>query len=209
MKNILICEEIGMSYEGVDVDENDDYGIMNPNGTKDENQVAFFKAETWTYKEAMYRKLDKIIQSGEYTDEENKEYRQYRNEITRADNHFECSSNMVNSYTEFSGPLIKVIEFEKTYYNIKPIHAKQSANDVIPKKKFEQCELCNKKFFDFAGRKLDIKYQLNHHRKSCRKQYKKKRRRMVVEFLKESADQEIIDKIFNEYKDILILDNDC
>ena len=206
MKCRLECLEIGVSYEGVEVNKDDEYGIMNPNFTKEENQEEFFRTETWTYKDAMYRILDKIIESGEYTDEENKEYRQYRNEITRCDNHFECSSNMVNSYIEFSGPLVKVLEFEKTYYNIKPINTKE-AKDITPKKNFIQCHLCNKKFYDSIDRKLKLKYQLKHHQKSCRKQYMKKRRRMVIEFLKESADQDIIDSIFEEYKDIIILDD--
>ena len=206
MKCRLECIEIGVSYEGVEVNKDDEYGIMNPNFTKEENQEEFFRTETWTYKDAMYRILDKIIESGEYTDEENKEYRQYRNEIIRCDNHFECSSNMVNSYIEFSGPLVKVLEFEKTYYNIKPINTKE-AKDLTPKKNFIQCHLCNKKFYDSIDRKLKLKYQLKHHQKSCSKQYMKKRRRMVVEFLKESADQDIIDSIFEEYKDIIILDD--
>ena len=196
MKCRLECLEIGMTFEGIENEEN-----MNPKYTREENQQAFFRQESLTYKYEMYKKLDKIIDSGEYTEEEKKNHFQYSKDFKKSIIDYSCGNEYENE-CEFTGSLSEMLEHEKICFGLRPINNIESnvAN------KFVKCDLCNKKFCDYPTRKMKLQYQLNQHKKTCRKQYKKKRRRMVIEFLKESADQDIIDSIFNEYKDILILE---
>lgn len=207
MKDSLECLDCGMCYEGI---ENED--LMYSNATKEENQLSFHIGNCITHNYLQYKKLEKIIDSGTFTKEQELSFRSYRSDFVTSKTEYSCGYNDENG-CDFSGSLSQILEHEKSCMGIRSIMCDDTSKEVPHQEKQPQaieksvtCDLCNKRFIDYPNRKMKIKHQLIQHKKTCRKQYKKKRRRMVIEFLKESADQDIIDSIFTEYKDIINLD---
>ena len=71
-----------------------------------------------------------------------------------------------------------------------------------------KCELCGKIYLNYESRKLQIEYQMNQHKKRCKKNYMKKRTLLLINFIKEKATDEIKNNILKQYNIISSLELD-
>lgn len=193
------CNKCNNNYEGITNEDNIicDYTLK-------ECQENFHNSECFTHKFNIYKQLEIIIDAGNYSDEDLKSYKQYRSDFVKSRTVYECGNQYEND-CNFSGNLSQILDHEKTCMGIKPSNECDDSDDAKLDEsnwKTIKCELCNKSYYNYPNRKMDIKYQLAAHKKICKKSYKKKRRRLLIEFLKES-DQDIIDKLFIKYKDVI------
>jgi hypothetical protein len=192
MKLEINCFECNFKYLGV---ENDD--LMCKEYTLEENQENFHNYECFNHSLVMFNKYEKIINTKNYTKEQENNYKTYRDSISKTE--YNCGNQNEND-CEFKGNLAQILKHEITCMGLKPIDLEVEKEKEIG---IIKCDLCNKKYMDYPNRKMDIRHQLTAHKRICQKSYKKKRQRLVIEFLKICDDQSIIDNIFETYKDII------
>ena len=61
-----------------------------------------------------------------------------------------------------------------------------------------KCELCGKIYLNYESRKLQIEYQMNQHKKRCKKNYMKKRKILIKQFIDEKASDDLINSFLKQ-----------
>tara|TARA_R110001606_G_scaffold108523_3_gene233624 strand:- start:2338 stop:2910 length:573 start_codon:yes stop_codon:yes gene_type:complete len=186
MKTTLNCTECNHTYEGI---ENED--LLNPRFTHEENQINFHKNESWTHRYIIYKKLEALK---EYTDQEEKEWKWRRGDFENSITSFSCSNEYENECL-FSGSISQILEHEKLCMGINNL---TNTNIIKENENYLKCDLCNQKFYDYPNRKLKLQYQLNFHKKRCRKTYMKKRKILIKQFIDEKASDDLINSFIKQ-----------